>query len=300
MDSEFFAEDKNNQQTLCVKLTDQLPVSALTRDLCINHNDRFVYVPQFSSRTHTTRDNTSFYCPLGLELPWNTDLNFEVEKIVIHGLPLENKIDLCFNGLAACQNQVTRCLPRGKPEDPTVFLLTKRGKKMMDHYRTITDAELGINIHKLTCVFLKVPFGFKTNQLCTVEYCGFKKHNSITYPFFTFNCFSTITNPFRKHLIENCKIESDQSFPLLVVNKNKIVASTESFKISDTSFVVYCHFDNKCDDIIKRYTTSNDTIFFVIPSTNYRQHLTIETKYYEEIEWHSGKSVVESHNFRKN
>lgn len=25
-----------------IKLTDQLPVSALTRDLCINHNDRFL------------------------------------------------------------------------------------------------------------------------------------------------------------------------------------------------------------------------------------------------------------------
>jgi hypothetical protein len=209
-------------------------------------------------------------------------------------LPLNNNIDLCFDGLAACQNQVTRCLPRSDSSDSTVFLLTKRGKKMIDHYRKITNAQRGINIHKLERVILSVTLGFKTNQLCSVEYCGFNENESVKYPFITFNCFGPGTNPLKKNPIECCKIQSDQPFPLMVLYDNKIVASSQSFKESDSSYVVYCHFDNKSDDIIKRYTGwSNNFVVFVVPSIQYRQHLTIETKYYEQIEWETGKSLVE-------
>lgn len=288
--------------------------SRFTKEVCVQslNNHNFAMIPVFDC-AEVMRGNkvtNEFFDEIIIKLPIDPTMGMEVTEIVIKGFPLENRLDLCGNGLF--NHQITRCLPRANENDDTIFDLTRKGRKMIDHYRKITNSVQGIKVDGLNKLLISAPKGFVVKNKCVVEYHG-TKNEICTLEFYPFNQFNLPFVPYWNdpRLLETVLIWSDKPFPIVVqIKEVHIVYEGRSVydELNNRHFISFrfdipldSNFSTKpkksVDPIITTHLLNHhfNELKIIIPDTKYREKLMIETKSFKIISWESGKNEFDQY-----
>jgi hypothetical protein len=308
MESKSDAKKKQTQSIICLTKKN----SRFTKEVCQKslNDDNFAMMPVYdiAEVMSGNKITNEFFDELIIKLPIDLTMNMEVSKIVIKGFPFENRLDLCANGLF--NHQITRCLPRVNENDDTVFDLTKKGRKMIDHYRKITNSVQGIQVRNLDKLLISAPTGFVVKNKCIIEYHG-TKNEYAEFEFYPFNQFKLPFVPYWNdpRLLEKITIWSDKPFPVVVqVNDVETIYKGKS-TVDDCGdrHSISLRFDipldskfsilpkKSVDPIIRKNLLNHrfNEVKIIIPDTMFREKLVIETKSFKIISWETGINEFE-------
>lgn len=296
-------------QTQIIKSNEDVKnCSILTKQVCVNglnsNECAMIPVQEIAEVLRGNEIRKDFFDQLIVKLPIDQKMEMDVEQIRIKGFPLENRLDLCANGLF--NHQITRCLPRVDENDDTIFDLTKKGRKMIDHYRKITKSTNGLIVKNLDKLLISAPVEFVVKNHCLVQYHG--ANGQVTeYEFYPFNQFKLPFQPYwnEPRLIEKILVWSDKSFPIVVqINdvytifkgKSTLDKTTKRHSISfnfeiPVDSVFFVPAKKYVNEILttKLLNHQNNKIKIIVPDTTFREHLTIETKSFKIVSWETGK-----------
>lgn len=272
---------------------------------CLN-NDDFSLVPQYEYM-EVGRGNpitTEFFQQDEILLPYDETVDFEVAQVVITGFPLENRLDLCGNGVF--NHQITRCLPRQSESDETIFDLTKKHGKMIGNFRKVTQSTKGLKISKIDKLSISAPHSFKVKKTCYVEYVGFNREIR-KFQFVPFNRFFLPLTPFwlDPRLIENVEVWSDKEFPIaisingLIIHNNQSrydihrgvhIFSFEFLIPPDSKFSVKSRNSLSSELVTNLIHHEKNIINIIVPCTQFREKLFISTKSFKIVSWSEGRN----------
>lgn len=206
-------------------------------------------------------------------------VGFEVARILIVGFPLENNIDLCFNGLFTYQ--VARCIPRMKAIDPVVFDLTQKKSKALKKYRSATGSTCGINIGKLHSAFLSIPKQLRSECVVNplkVLYEGINGEKC-ERSLFHINKFDLLYRETTNEYIDSIECFSDKYFEIHLLVDDVVVYSGISTETNDKHQAILHYQRDGCNELQSRTILHQyHKIAVAVTTCTSRNYFTIETK----------------------